>query len=182
MRGFFVHGSFHLLCRGRTVCAVPPRLRVTAQFRRNRLRAQPLEEGLGTRRRVGSPRRRVGFGRRPRRACLVPSAARWATSSAFASKRRLSGVCDHPGWGHACGGPGDPRGRWSTADRSPTRRRASIAGYSREESATLSARLTVVRDRSESMTVQKRRDGSTPCLLATGFASLTLTQKRWLRN
>jgi hypothetical protein len=50
--------------------------------------------------------------------------------------------------------------------------------HSQTKSATLSAYLTVVRGRSEPMTMQKRRQGSTLCLLATRFGSLTLTRNR----
>jgi hypothetical protein len=91
----------------------------------------------------------------------------------FAASRRASA---HLIEGRA--GPAECEDGWSTTDPSwPTRCRAPIgSGHSRDESATLSARLTVVRGRSESMTMQKQREGSTLCLLATGFASLTLTR------
>lgn len=90
-----------------------------------------------------------------------------------------------PGRGHACAGPADREDGWSTTDPSwPTRGRAPIgSGHSRDESATRSARLTVVRGRSENMTMQKRREGSTLCLLATRFREPdSYSEAMWLTN
>ena len=67
-----------------------------------------------------------------------------------------------PGRGHACVGPAEREDgvefhRSLVADALC----APIACYSRHESATLSARLTVVRSRSESLTMKKQPQDST---------------------